>query len=262
MPQPIEVSVPTSEQEARALFAAASPLPAGGATILTPELFSGARAASHVMLLHRAGLDGVRHDADRVTIGAATRLSQLGEMPEPLRSAVAGVADREVRAQATVGGNICAAPLDGAPRGDLQGPLLALDAVVHWTDGAEDHRDGMEAFLGDGDAGEGARGGAARRLVLGVEFVPPQTGAFASLRRPHSHGYTALAVSAAVMGGELRLAATGLGPHALRLGSADQPLPDDATFAGRDDALASDWYRREMVPVLVRRCLEQMEATA
>lgn len=256
MPQPIEVSVPTSEQEARALFAAApAPLPAGGATILTPELSSGARTASHVMLLHRAGLDGVGRDGDRVTIGATARLSQLSEMPEPLRGAIAGVADPEVRAQATVAGNICAAPLDGAPRGDLQGPLLALDAVVHWSDGVDDHREGLESFLAGSAAG-------VSRLVLGLEFESPADGAFAALRRPHSHGYTALAVSAAVVGGGLRLAATGLGPTAIRLESAEQPLPAEWVDGGRDDALASAWYRREMVPVLVRRCLEQMEASA
>ncbi len=255
MPQTIEVSVPTSEQEARVLFGASSkPLVAGGATILTPELASGARSAAHVMLLHRAGLDGVRRDSERIAIGATTRLSSLREMPDPLRSAIAGVADPEIRAQATLAGNICAAPLDGAPRGDLQGPLLALDAVVHWTDGAEDHRDGIETFLGAGKA--------ASRLVLGVEFSAPQQGAFAALRRPHSHGYTPLAVSAAVRGGELRLAATGLGPHAIRLGPAEEPLPAETEETARDDALASGWYRREMVPVLVRRCLEQLEALA
>ena len=249
MPQPIEVSVPTSEQQARALFSDASrPLPAGGATIVTPELASGVRAASHVMLLHRAGLDGVRRSGDRITIGATTRLSQLGELPEPLRSAVAGVADPEVRAQATLAGNICAAPLDGAPRGDLQGPLLALDAVVRWTDGVQDHREGIERFL--------AAAGEPARLVLGVEFDVPSDGAYAALRRPHSHGYTTLAVSAAVVRGDVRLAVTGFGARAMRLGPPERPLPDEP---GRDDALASGWYRREMVPVLVRRCLAQME---
>jgi aerobic carbon-monoxide dehydrogenase medium subunit len=254
VPQPIEVSVPTSEQEARALFAAASPpLPAGGATIITPELSSGARAASHVMLLHHAGLDGVRREGGRIAIGAAARLSTLREMPEPLHSAIAGVADPEVRAQATLAGNVCAEPLDGAPRGDLQGPLLVLDAVVHWTDGVEDHHDGIEEFL--------TRASAAR-LVLGVEFAAPEKGAFAALRRPHSHGYTVLAVSAAMIGGELRLAATGLGPHAVRLGPPEEPLAAGAAAGGRDDALASSWYRREMVPVLVHRCVQQMEGSA
>jgi carbon-monoxide dehydrogenase medium subunit len=254
-PQPTEVSVPRSEQEARALFGASPrPLPAGGATILTPELASGARRAAHVMLLHRAGLDGVRRDSERMTIGATTRLSALADVPEPLRGAVAGVADPEVRGQATLAGNLCAAPLDGAPRGDLQGPLLALDAVVRWTDGAVDHRDRIGTFLA-------TAAHRTDRLVLAVEFPLPEKGAFAALRRPHSHGYTALAVSAAVLDGDLRLAVTGLGPHALRLHSAEQPLADLAE-AVRDDALASSWYRAEMVPVLARRCLEQLGLSA
>lgn len=256
VPQPTEVSVPRSEQEARALFASSPPpLPAGGATILTPELASGARTAPHVMLLHRAGLDAVRRHGGWIAIGAAARLSALAEMPEPLRSAVAGVADDEVRAQATLAGNICAAPLPEAPRGDLQGPLLALDARVHWTDGARDHRDRIGTFIATAVHG-------TPRLVLGVEFGEPEAGAHAALRRPHSHGYTPLAVSAAVVGGELRLAVTGLGPNALQLGPPERPLAPDQLTGWRGDALASSWYRVEMVPVLVRRCLEQLELAA
>jgi CO/xanthine dehydrogenase FAD-binding subunit len=99
------------------------------------------------------------------------------------------------------------------------------------------------------------------RLVLAIELRRPERGAYAALRRPHSHGYTALAVSAAVIDGELRLAASGLRPHGVRLRSIQDPVPEDDA-PERTDALASDWYRREMVPVLVRRCLAQLEAAA
>lgn len=249
MPPQIEVTMPTSPAEAKRAFAAPGAVTVvGGATIVMPALRSGELAPQRLMLLARAGMDVAQRDGDRWRIGAATPLQRLADAPEPLAGAIANVADPEVRAQATIAGNICAAPGSDAPRGDLQGPLIALGARVRWTDGADEHADAIEDFL---------RAGAGGRLVLEIEVDVPAGGAYAALRRPHSHGYTALAVSAALAGGELRLAATGLGAHGVRLASAQDPVPVDGAEP-LDDAVASAWYRREMVPVLVRRCLAQM----
>jgi CO/xanthine dehydrogenase FAD-binding subunit len=137
-----------------------------------------------------------------------------------------------------------------APRGDLQGPLIALAAQVRWTADGEERVEQIEEFL----AHDGERG-----LVLEIEPREPKRAAFAALRRPHSHGYAALAVSGAVLDGRLRLAATGLAPAALTLRSVDDPTPvwpGDAEPL--DDSLASGWYRQEMLPVLVARCVTQM----
>jgi CO/xanthine dehydrogenase FAD-binding subunit len=255
VPREIEVTMPaSSRQAAEALRDTPGILVVGGATIVMPALRSGALRPDRVMLLTRAGMDGIERDGDRVRVGATTTLSELTGMPEPLAGALAGVADGEIRGQATIAGNLCADPGRDAPRGDLQGPLIALAAVVHWTDGETEHRDPVEEFL----AAPGRP-----RLVLAIELRRPRRGAFASLRRPHSHGYTTLAVSAAVgHDGELRLAATGLGSHGVRLRSAREPVPVAAEPAPATDAIASDWYRREMVPVLVRRCLRQLELGA
>jgi CO/xanthine dehydrogenase FAD-binding subunit len=94
---------------------------------------------------------------------------------------------------------------------------------------------------------------------------------FAALEYPHTHEYTVLAVSAARgAGGETRLAATGVAGPASRLPSAEALVSDpaaageaalnDVTFA--DDALASGWYRAQVLPVLVRRALTQLEESA
>lgn len=251
MPAQIEVSIPNSCTDAKRVFSqSAEVMVVSGATIVMPALRSGRLAPSHVMLLTRAGLDRVQHEPHRVRIGAATRLAELGELPEPLASAVRGVADPEIRAQATIGGNVCATASAGVPMGDLQGPLIAMGAKVRWTDGADERLDGIEEFL---------RRSAGRWLVLGIEVGIPEHGAFAALRRPHSHGYTPLSVSAAVVAGELRLAATGLAEHGVRLRSPKDPRPvDEDRLDPQDDALASAWYRREMLPVLVRRCLAQI----
>lgn len=255
VPREIEVTMPASSRQAtEVLRGAPGILVVGGATIVLPALTTGALRPDRVMLLTHAGMDGVERDGDRVRVGATTTLSDLTGMPEPLAGALAGVADGEIRGQATIAGNLCADPGRDAPRGDLQGPLIALAAVVHWTDGETERRDPVEEFLA---------APARPRLVLSIELRWPQRGSFTSLRRPHSHGYTTLAVSAAVAhDGELRLAATGLGPHGVRLRSAQEPVAVGADSAPATDAIASDWYRGEMVPVLVRRCLRQLELAA
>jgi CO/xanthine dehydrogenase FAD-binding subunit len=252
MPAQMEVSMPASRADAKRIFGETTEITVvAGGTIVMPALRSGRLAPTRVMLLTQADMDRVERDGGRLRVGAATRLVDLIDMPEPLASAVLSVADPEVRAQATIGGNVCARSDGTVPLGDLHGPLIALDATVRWTDGVVERVDGVEEFL---------RPAKDRRLVLALEINVPERGAFAALRRPHSHGYTPLAVSAALIGGELRLAATGLGPHGVRLRSAEDPTPvSDGQLEASDDALASAWYRREILPVLVGRCVAQIE---
>jgi CO/xanthine dehydrogenase FAD-binding subunit len=247
----IEVTIPTSPQgAAHTLRECPAITIVAGATIVMPGLRSGGLRPQRVMLLTQAGMDGVRTDERRIRIGATTRLADLAGMPQPLAGSLAGIADREIRAQATIAGNLCAPAGPDAPRGDLQGPLIALGATVRWTDGETERTDTVEDFLIDS---------AGPRLVLEVELELPRRGGHAALRRPHSHGYTALAVSAAETEHGLRLAATGLGPHGVRLRCAEDPTPVHGTGAPPTDAIASDWYRRELLPVLVRRALAQIE---
>ena len=68
-----------------------------------------------------------------------------------------------------------------------------------------------------------------KRLLLSVSFDEPAAGAFAGLDRPHTHDYTALAVSGArAADGTLRLAATGAGSWGARLPSAEAAAGDPA----------------------------------
>jgi CO/xanthine dehydrogenase FAD-binding subunit len=79
--------------------------------------------------------------------------------------------------------------------------------------------------------------------------------------RPHAHHYTILAVAAARTNGEVRLAATGAAPEGVRLRTVERSAnPEDALTDAdpRDDALASAWYRRRVLPVLVARALEEI----
>ena len=161
----------------------------------------------------------------------------------------------------TVGGNLCAGAGHEAPRGDLQGCLLALDAQVRSAGADGERTEPLEDFLAE------RRG----RLVLEVSFERPAASAFAALEYPHTHEYTVLAVTGArTADGETRLAATGAGRagHAPPLGGGAGVDPEaagaaavgDVSFA--DDALASAWYREQTLPVLVRRVLTELEESA
>jgi CO/xanthine dehydrogenase FAD-binding subunit len=253
---PAEVVVATSLQEAVDAFGDGDGVTVvAGGTIVMPEITHGRLRPARALLIGRAGLSGVQRDGTRTTIGAATTLSELEDAPEPLGTCARGVADLEIRGQATLGGNLCAPPGDESPRGDLQAALLALDAQVRSTGAGGERAEPVEDFIA---------AGAAQRLVLDVSFDDPDAAATAAVRRPHAHTYTIMRVCAARAGGELRVAVSGAGPTAVRLRSVEndgadpERALDDVT--PHDDALASSWYRARVLPVLVRRALDDLEA--
>jgi CO/xanthine dehydrogenase FAD-binding subunit len=158
----------------------------------------------------------------------------------------------EIRSAATVGGNLCAGEGFEAPRGDLQGAFIAVGATVRFAGEGGISEDALEDFLPN----------RRNRLILSVSYEEPVAGAFAALDRPHTHDYTALAVSGAkTADGSIRLAATGTGTHGIRLSSAEAGDADAALqdVSPHDDALASAWYRRKVLPVLVRRVLTDLQ---
>jgi carbon-monoxide dehydrogenase medium subunit len=254
-----EVLLPTSEKEAVEAFGNGSGVTViAGGTIVMPEINYGRLIPAKALLLARAGLAGVSRSGSRVTIGATTPVSELEELPSPLGPAAANVADFEVRAQGTLGGNLCTGSAADAPRGDLQAPLLALGASVRSAGAGGERTEPLEDFLGATDG----------RLVLDVSFDEPSAGAYARVDRPHSHTYTTLAVSAARAGdGTVRIAASGAAPQGVRLAAAEQKAGDpeaagEAALADVelvDDALASAWYRERTLPVLVRRALTDLQ---
>jgi carbon-monoxide dehydrogenase medium subunit len=241
-----EVLVPGSPEEAVAAFGDGSrtTIVAGG-TIVMPDLAARRVRPSRAVLLSRAGLDGITRDNGKVTIGAGTTLAALEDGDEPLASAARHVADPEIRAQATLGGNLCSVSSDDAPRGDLQAPLIALGATVRSVGAGGERSEPVEDFLAHG----------AGRLVLDVSYDDAKRkAAYAAATRPHSHHYTILAVAAVERDGETRIAATGLGPRGVELVPAN-PL---AGVDPPDDAVASGWYRAQVLPKLVERALADL----
>jgi carbon-monoxide dehydrogenase medium subunit len=257
-----DVLMPASEAEAIELFCAdAATTVIGGGTIVVPSVKQGRLFPTRALFLQHAGLAGIARSGGTVTIGAMTPVADLVDLPAPLGPCAANVADNEIRAQGTVGGNLCALGDGQVPRGDLQGAFLALGARVRSAGAGGARSEPIADFLG-------AREG---RLVLDVSYEEPAAGAFEQIRYPHTHTYTVLAVCAARgADGELRIAATGVAGAPARLHAAEAAADDpeaageaaaaEATFA--DDALASAWYRTKTLPVLVRRALATLQEQA
>jgi carbon-monoxide dehydrogenase medium subunit len=248
----VNVVVPTSAGEALAAFGDGEGVTVvAGGTIVLPELVAGRLRPERALLLGRAGLDRITRAKGRVTIGAATPVSALEDGDEPLATAARHVGDLEVRAQATVGGNLCAEASADAPRGDLQAALIVLGAEVRSAGGGGERTEPVEQFLS---------GDVRRRLVLDVSYEDvPRHAAYAASWRPHAHHYTILAVAAARQDGELRVAATGVAPRAVRLTAVERSGDPADALTGlepRDDAVASAWYRTRVLPKLVARALE------
>ena len=250
----LDVVIPTTPAEAAAAFGEGDGVTVlAGGTIVMPELTYGRLRPTKVLMLGRSGLDRIGREGGTVTIGAGVSVAALEELDEPLASAARHVADGEVRAQATIGGNVCAGPGAETPRGDLQAPLIALGARVRSTGAGGERTEPVEDFLA---------GGAGGRLVLDISYDEAERkAAYAAAWRPHTHHYSILAVAGTTSGDVLRLAATGAGPHGVRLrsveasGEAEDALKDADL---RDDALASAWYRGNILPKLVARVLNDL----
>jgi CO/xanthine dehydrogenase FAD-binding subunit len=255
-----EVIVAASPQEAIDAFGDGGDVTVvGGGTIVMPEITHGRLRPRRALLIGRAGLAGVSQENGRTVIGAGTSLAELEDAVEPLGTCARRVADLEIRGQATLGGNLCAPPGDEAPRGDLQAALLVLDTQVRSPGAGGERTEPVEDFLASGPAG---------RLVLDVSIAEPEAAATATVRRPHAHAYTVMRVCAARVNGETRIAVSGAGPTAVRSRAAEQAAADGADAAAErilddvsphDDALASSWYRSQVLPVLVRRALNDLD---
>ena len=257
-----EVLIPTSRDEAVSAFGDGGDMTVfAGGTVVMPEIAMGRLRPRRALVLARAGLDSVTREGGTVRLGAMVPVARLvDEAPEPLASFARHVGDYEVRAQATVGGNLCAPPALESPRGDLQAAFLALAARARTAGEGGEQTVSVDDFLAAGPDG---------RLVLEVEFEEPTRAASAGLGRPHAHSFTVLAVACAETAEGVRVAIAGAGPRAVRAPSVEQALAagaDAATAAQRvtddvephDDALASAWYRRRVLPTLVQRALTDL----
>jgi CO/xanthine dehydrogenase FAD-binding subunit len=194
-----------------------------------------------------------------VTMAAILAERELAFL-HPVARAVGSPALREA---ATVGGNLF------AMRGDLATALLALDASVMLAGGFGQRELQLDEFISRRERGA--------TLVSAVAFKRPPAAAlrFAKVTRTHPEGMSVLsiAVQLPLTSGRVtgaRIAYAGMAPMPLRAKAAERALEGRSLDAAgiapalavaaegtspADDAIASAWWRREILPIHLRRLL-------
>ena len=243
--------MPASADEAVAAFGDGDGVTVvGGGTIVMPELTPaacgrrGAPARARRARRHRARGrhgDDRRHDARLRARGRRRAARDRGRATSPT--------SRSARRRPSAATS--ARRRADAPRGDLQAPLLALGARVRSAGAGGERTEPVEDFLADG-----ARPARARRLLRRRAAADRVRRGLAAARPPLHDPR-----------GRGRRAATARcaspRPAPARSGASRARAPSDAaaptTSSRRDDALASAWYRAQVLPELVERALADLE---
>ena len=232
----MHVHVPTSVDEVLGL--AGQGVIVAGCTGIYPHL----GPDQSIISLRKVGLSGVETDGDTVRVGATTTLTQLAREVPFLRDSIASIASPTIRNMATVGGNLFAPQ----PHGDLAVCLLALDARVEIIDADGAREVGVLEATG---------------LVTAVSFEIPERWYYTKAMRRRQNSASIVTVAS----DGTRIALGGVASRPVRATAAEAALAEgDIAKAAElsveaadpfDDAYASAWYRRRVLPVHVRRAL-------
>ena len=239
----------------------------GGGTLVMREVNEANPAIETIVRSTDPSLTHIAVSSGRVELGAGVTMAAILAERElaylhPVARIVGGPAVREA---ATVGGNLFAP----TPYGDFTAALLALDATVMLAGGFGQREVPLDDFLGRRDRGA--------VLVSSVVFKRPTADAFRFVKvtRVHPKGVAVLSISAHLpfASGRIsgaRIAYGAMGPSPLRAKAAERSLEGRALDAAgvapalavaadgtspADDAIASAWWRREILPVHLRRLL-------
>jgi len=232
---------------------------AGGQTLI-PTMRQGlAQPEQLVDLKAIPGLAGIKAEGDRIEVGALTPHaavagSNLIQAKIPALAALAGgIGDAQVRHRGTLGGSIANAD----PAADHPAAVLGLGATIRTSSG-EVPADSFftEMFETALQPGE---------IVLSVSFPVPRRAGYASLRSPGSR-FALVGVFAAETASGVRVAVTGAGRCAFRLGEAEKRLATAFALPALDgmtvpaaglnsDLHAHATYRAHLVAVMVRRAV-------
>jgi CO/xanthine dehydrogenase FAD-binding subunit len=267
--------LPQSLDEAVGLLAAHGPslLVMAGGTIAMPLINDGISFPEQVMGLRQAGLGYINRSGNSVSIGAMTTLTQLLDLEAVpmLQAAARNTAGWSVRNMGTVGGNLFAPQ----PAGDVAVALLALEARVKLVSAKGERMMPLSDFY----TGFMTTELQADELLAEIQ-VPVPAGKTVYLKYGRRQANTPAVVTVAahvVLNGEkvksARVGLNAVGPHPMRAPKAEAALVGSALDAEAiaaaaaaateecepfDDPIASEWYRRKMVGVYVRRVLTQL----
>ena len=270
---------PTSVPEALALLGEHGPdlLVIAGGTIAMQGINDGTSLPRLVMGLRRAGIDGIERTGDTLRIGAMTTLTTLADQAHAplLATAARRTGSWAIRNMATVGGNL----FTPSPGGDVGTALLALDATVEVTGALGTRSIPLQAFW----TGFMATDIRADELVTAITVnLTPGSETFLKLGRREANTPAVAMVATHLEEADgvvtrARVAIGAVGPHPLRASSVEaalvgaaltkESITKAASLAVDDvvpftDAIATDWYRRRMVGVVVERALSGLAAQA
>ncbi len=253
---------------------------AGGTDIL--PLRPGAKQVDtidHLVDISNLDLNYIKEDDNYIRIGAATPINTVGAFPlflsEPYQ-ALSEAADSHstptIKNRATVGGNLC----NSSPCADLALPLLVLDSLLIAA-GAGGEREIPIARFFKGANYMALEAGEILQEIRIPQYSKITGSAFFKLRRQQTAVDMAVVNVAALLTvdtgrcRDVRIALGAVAPVPLRAEKAEAVLAGAevnrkvihkaAATAVEDvrpisDVRASADYRRNMVPVLVRRSLE------
>jgi CO/xanthine dehydrogenase FAD-binding subunit len=245
----------------------------GGGTLVMRALNEGDVSISTVVRATDRALTRIDLSGARIVIGAGVTFARvlaerdLAFLHAPARS-IGGPA---VRNMGTVGGNLFAP----SPYGDFTVALLALDATVSVQGGFGVRDVPIEEFLQSRERQSGT-------LVIAVSCQRPASADAFRYRKiarikPKGGSVITLAAHLPMSGGRItgaRIALGSMAPTQVRAKAAERALEgrplDTSTIAAAaaaaaegtspaDNALASAWYRREIVGVHLRRLLAGQE---
>ena len=241
----------------------------GGGTLLVRALNEEVADFSTLVRCTDRALTEIRASGSRVRIGAGVTMTRILASSELalLHSAARSVGGPAVRAQATVGGNLFAPP----PYGDLVVALLALGARVSVQSGFSPREIAIDEFLRDRDS-------HSRAVVVAVEFARPRgerSFRFLKVSKVRPKGVSLLTIAARLEDSARRLSSVrvaygNMAPAPMRAAAVERALEggrlerstvEEAAAVAADgcspptDAIASAWYRREVLPVHLSRLL-------
>ena len=261
---PLAVQTFATAKDAESALQAAGTRYLGGGTLVLRALNEGDIAISNLVRVTDAALTKISISGGKVTLGASVTMAQIMHHPvlQPIARAAKAVGGPAIRNMATVGGNLFAP----SPYGDFAVALLALDAAVSIAG----HEMPIEDFL----KGRAAHAGS---IVASVGFVLPKAESFrftkVSRVKPKGISVLSIAVTLEEHDGKISSARIALGAMAdrpVRATAAEKALIGKArTREGiaaalavigdgvtpPTDAIASSWYRKEVLPVHFSRLL-------
>lgn len=267
----LDVRVATSMAEAAGILASdqRTKLLSGG-TLVMRDVNEGRLLDGTLLRLTDPAFRQMNMSGARIDLGAGATMAMVLNNRDLacLHAAARAVGGPAIRQMATIGGNLFAE----SPYGDVAVALLALDAQVTVQSGYGSARSiAIEEFLN-------ARERNLSGLVTSVQFVRPQNAAdfrFCKVSRVKPKGLSVMSIAAHLphAGGRIsqaRIAYGAMAPIAVRARGAERALEGKSLDASAiqaakaaalegarpaTDAIASAWYRREVLPVHLGRLL-------